>query len=162
MNKTDDSHTPDVTRFINQRNEIILKEFIGKKKKNTKALFQKKPSPSMPGSNSSSFLVGKTSSGLEVQQQNDSKDVGGPGFNVQHWGRPFTPVKGWCPQTEIQPSAGPLSSLTCQLPGWQPQYAQLCWEPPVFASRVDLTLAVSTWACSKCVHFSAHQPLWAF
>lgn len=33
MNKADDSHTPDAIRFINQRNKIVLKEFIKKNKK---------------------------------------------------------------------------------------------------------------------------------
>lgn len=55
MNKADDSHTPDAIRFINQRNKIVLKEFI--KKNKTKPLFQKKNSPKYQGITPSSRLV---------------------------------------------------------------------------------------------------------
>lgn len=51
MNKTDDSQTPDATRFINQR-KIILKALFKLKKK---TLLWKKTSPNTPGNNSLLF-----------------------------------------------------------------------------------------------------------
>lgn len=60
MNKADDSHTPDAIRFINQRNKIVLKEFIKNKiiKKN-QAIFPEEKQSQIPGDNSF-FSVGKT------------------------------------------------------------------------------------------------------